>query len=423
VQRLPRRVTARSRSICSPSIRPSSSFPEKLSPSSRSAIPILRRPPRILAGPEDQYHTASPPSVASVTASTTPPRPSHRGHPLSLDRARYTALPPTITPRVAALAARWTAAATSPLERAKAIEAELRRAYRYDLESPSGLADNPLDHFLFRIPARPLRILLHRDGGSPSAPSASHPQRHQASRAEPTPLRRHSTPSARVTPTPVEVFIEGSGWFASIHPDHRRGPSSQLAGAFAILRDLSRRPPGLEPPRQLRPRQQLACCAECARPRRHRTRRPAAALPTPHPAPLLGVAFSSPASGLSAEREPALRKPGESPSSPPPAALHAAALYRALEAALNARGVPRSPAPRHSLMAKGPRRARPPERPRDPRSYQALPRGRFGGRSLDDSERRAFLHRVRLLPRRATSQPRQRRDRPHTACDPDTVSR
>src|SRR5262249_52497351 len=54
---------------------------------------------------------------------------------LPSERSRYLALPPGLSDRVGALAREWTAGASSPREQANAIEAHLKRDYRYDVSS------------------------------------------------------------------------------------------------------------------------------------------------------------------------------------------------------------------------------------------------------------------------------------------------
>ena len=56
---------------------------------------------------------------------------------------------PKLSSRVTQLAADWTASATTPLEKARTVENQLRTGFGYDLSSPSGGASDPLDHFLF----------------------------------------------------------------------------------------------------------------------------------------------------------------------------------------------------------------------------------------------------------------------------------
>jgi transglutaminase-like putative cysteine protease len=65
------------------------------------------------------------------------------------DRARYLAVPKSLPSRIATLALEWTQGKTTDEEKARALLDHLQRDYRYDLNSPSGGKDQPLDHFLF----------------------------------------------------------------------------------------------------------------------------------------------------------------------------------------------------------------------------------------------------------------------------------
>ncbi len=62
-------------------------------------------------------------------------------------RALHLQLPGSFDPRLRALAERWTAGATDPLEKARAIERRLLADYAYTTELP-GDQDDPLAHFL-----------------------------------------------------------------------------------------------------------------------------------------------------------------------------------------------------------------------------------------------------------------------------------
>ena len=64
------------------------------------------------------------------------------------DRARYLALP-SLPPRIGELARKWSDGQTTPWQKAHAIEDHLRHDFKYDLNSPSGGAPQPLDDFLF----------------------------------------------------------------------------------------------------------------------------------------------------------------------------------------------------------------------------------------------------------------------------------
>jgi transglutaminase-like putative cysteine protease len=65
------------------------------------------------------------------------------------DRQRYLTTPTSLPPRIAALALEWTRDKKTPDEKARAIVDHLHREYRYDINSPSGGKDQPLDDFLF----------------------------------------------------------------------------------------------------------------------------------------------------------------------------------------------------------------------------------------------------------------------------------
>jgi transglutaminase-like putative cysteine protease len=64
------------------------------------------------------------------------------------DRARYLSLP-QLPSRIGDLARKWSDGQTSPWQKAHAIEDHLRHDFKYDLNSPSGGASQPLDDFLF----------------------------------------------------------------------------------------------------------------------------------------------------------------------------------------------------------------------------------------------------------------------------------
>jgi transglutaminase-like putative cysteine protease len=65
-----------------------------------------------------------------------------------IDRSRYLALP-VLPDRIADLAHRWTDGLASPEAKASALEDHLRREFSYDLHSPSQGKSQPVDHFLF----------------------------------------------------------------------------------------------------------------------------------------------------------------------------------------------------------------------------------------------------------------------------------
>ncbi len=65
------------------------------------------------------------------------------------ERGRYLALPLGIPDRIAKLAHDWTDAFPTPEAKARVIEDHLRKDFSYDLKSPSQGKPQPVDHFLF----------------------------------------------------------------------------------------------------------------------------------------------------------------------------------------------------------------------------------------------------------------------------------
>lgn len=99
---------------------------------------------------QDEFHYAAEPSSGlryrvffgsneAPCVSTLPPS----------ERSQYLTLPPTITSRVSRLARDWAGRETNPFAQAQSIERNLKQQYRYDLDSPSGAAKNPIEDFLF----------------------------------------------------------------------------------------------------------------------------------------------------------------------------------------------------------------------------------------------------------------------------------
>jgi transglutaminase-like putative cysteine protease len=160
--------------------------------------------------------------------------------PLSTsDRGRYLQLPDDVPERIRQLAEEWTKGATGALDKARAVESHLRAGYRYDLASPSGKHDNPLDHFLFeskrghcefystamavmlRTIGVPTRNVTGFGGGSYNRFGRFYSVRQGDA---------HSW---------VEVFIEDYGWLTfDPTPPADVVPRSELTGAWAYLRDL-----------------------------------------------------------------------------------------------------------------------------------------------------------------------------------------
>jgi len=156
----------------------------------------------------------------------------------SHERQIYVRLP-DIPTRIGELAAEWTEGASTPRERATAIVDRLHHDYAYDLDTPSGKADDPLDDFLFESKrghceyfSTALAVLLR---------TLDVPARTVNGFAGGTFNRFGKFYVVRQgdAHTWVEVFIEGEGW-ATFDPTPPAGSASQVesGGLFATLRDL-----------------------------------------------------------------------------------------------------------------------------------------------------------------------------------------
>jgi len=320
-----------------------------------------------------------------------------------VDRLRYLSLPP-LSPRIAALAETWTAGTESGLERARRIEARLRKGYKYDLDSPSGAAKNPLEDFLFeskrghcefystamavmlRSLGVPTRNVTGFVGGTFNRFSRSYVVRQGDA---------HSW---------VEAWVEGVGWTRfDPTPPSDAAPRSELTGALAVVRDLvealgqrwSQHVVGYDLRQQLGLYQELKNSYDRLLPDYPRAR---AVLESPRRLVIGSIALVVLGFAL---RELWKRRRSRGPERERPdserRAHEAAELYRTLEAVLALRGVPRPvgvPPLSHaqSLAELG-----------HPLGADAVDlterylRFRFGGELLDASARKAYLERLRAL--------------------------
>ncbi|HEX9622636.1 MAG TPA: transglutaminaseTgpA domain-containing protein [Polyangiaceae bacterium] len=204
-----------------------------------AAVPRIGHQPTVTAGPEGEFRYRSPDERGLLYHAFIGGR---AGPALALmpeDRARYLTLPRDIGERVATLARRWVRGKHDSLAQAQAIESRLRTEYRYDLDSPSGNAGNPLEHFLFEsrrghcefystamavllrtlgIPARNVTGFI---GGTYNRFGAYYAVRQGDA---------HSW---------VEVFVDGLGWTRfDPTPPANAVPQSEINGALAFVRDL-----------------------------------------------------------------------------------------------------------------------------------------------------------------------------------------
>jgi protein-glutamine gamma-glutamyltransferase len=154
-------------------------------------------------------------------------------------RARYLALPSDLPPRVGELAKSWIGNEADPEKRAKRVEAALRKGYRYDLESPSGAAKNPLDHFLFvskrghcEFYSTAMAVMLRTQGV---------PTRNVNGFIGGTFNRfgRYYAVRQGDAHSWVEAYIEGRGFMRfDPTPPADAAPQSEITGVLAFVRDM-----------------------------------------------------------------------------------------------------------------------------------------------------------------------------------------
>lgn len=317
------------------------------------------------------------------------------------DRERYLALPDDMPERIEELAAEWTEGITSPFEQAKAIERRLRTEYRYDLQSPSGKSDQPLDHFLFE--SKRGHCEYYSTAMAVMLRTLDVPTRNVTGFAGGTYNRFGNFYVVRQGDAHswVEVYLDGRGWITfDPTPPASALPLSQ-EGALAYLRDL------LEATSQRWDRhvvgydfqQQVGLLSTLSSRYQTGTRR----FPGWSKRRIaIGVGLFLVAGAgivlivLHRRRQKERPLPGER-SARSRSALLATSLYELLDAAMSAAGVGRSP-------------GTPPLRHAEALSEMGHPLGdeivsltqlyldaRFGGRVLEEDDRRDFEARVRAL--------------------------
>jgi hypothetical protein len=202
--------------------------------------PVLGRATPVFVGPEGEYKYTGDDrglryEVLSRGAAPIPPE------PLDLvDRARYLTLPQRLPDRVAELARAWAAGGHSQRSVALAVERHLRTEYRYDLDSPSGAAKNPLDHFLFESKrghcefySTAMAVMLRTLGV---------PTRNVTGFVGGTYNRFGRFYAVRQGDAHswIEVYLDGSGWtLFDPTPPASAAPQAQTSGIIAMLRDIA----------------------------------------------------------------------------------------------------------------------------------------------------------------------------------------
>nr|PZN26375.1 MAG: hypothetical protein DIU78_07880 [Pseudomonadota bacterium] len=159
--------------------------------------------------------------------------------PLGAERARYLGLPASLPTRVGELARSWTEGIDEPLLKARVIEARLRAEYAYDLDSPSGAAENPLDHFLFE--SKRGHCEFYSTAMAVMLRTLGIPSRNVTGFIGGTYNRFAGTYAVRQGDAHswVEAYIDGLGWTRfDPTPPASSAPRSEIHGLFATVRDV-----------------------------------------------------------------------------------------------------------------------------------------------------------------------------------------
>jgi hypothetical protein len=295
------------------------------------------------------------------------------------------------------------------------VEAALRKGYRYDLESPSGAAKNPLDDFLFvskrghcEFYSTAMAIML-RTLGVPTrnvngfiGGTFNRFGRYYAVRQGDA----HSW---------VEVYVDGKGFVRfDPTPPSDAAPQSEITGVLAFVRDMveaaaqrwDRNVVGYDMSQQV---SLLRAVRDHYGSFRSKNKLGAAMLASPRRVLFTALGLASVTAGVVfwlRRRKPTERPPR--PSESEQKQRENADLYRALDAALTERGAPRpsgTPPLTHvkALLHLGHPVAEPALR-----LTERYLRARFGHDAFTTDERREFLRQVRELAK----QPRTERVTP-----------
>lgn len=364
--------------------------------------PVLGRPTPVFVGPEGEYKYVGDDRGLRYEVFSKGSAPVAAEVLDSFDRARYLTLPRQLPERVVQLARSWTSMSRSSREMAQSVERHLRTEYRYDLESPSGGAKNPLDHFLFEshrghceFYSTAMAVLLRAVGI---------PTRNVTGFVGGTYNRFGRFYAVRQGDAHswVEVYVDGSGWVLfDPTPPASAVPQVETSGLVALIRDVieaaaqrwSRYVVGYDLEQQLRLLRWAAT--------RYGEGSSRTALAARSPLRLAAGAFGLAllvASGWYLWRRRRAVQPGKRGEvTERLAALQIVALYRSLEAAMAVRGVPRVPSTpplAHALAL---------EALNHPIAKDVLElteryvEVRYAGRSLTEEERREYARRVRLI--------------------------
>jgi transglutaminase-like putative cysteine protease len=368
--------------------------------------PLLGRYPRILAGPEGQLLYATPDDHGlryEVFLARTDDPPATLLAPQ--ERLRYLALPPGLPPRVSELARRWTRDLADPREQATAIETHLKQDYVYDLDSPSGAAKNPLDHFLFdskhghcEFYSTAMAVLLRTLGV---------PTRSVTGFIGGTYNRfgRYYAVRQGDAHSWVEVHLGPQGWVRfDPTPAATLAPQSRISTAFGFVRDIveavaqrwNRHVRGYDIKQQLDLLQSV---------RSHVPAKSALVrvFGSPRRALVSSLAFALVLSAAVYLARRRLARAGPSAPTTPEhlAQMEIVALYQQLEQSMASRGVPRLPSTPPYAHAVALSNVGHPTAPEVRALTDLYLEVRFGGRQLTDDQRQDFARRVKELRRAA----------------------
>lgn len=365
---------------------------------------LYASPPTVLSGPEDEYKYASA-DDRGVRYEVYLAQPGEPRIQLlqAAQRKRYLTLPPALPDRVRDLARSWVGSRTDPYEQAQAIENHLRGGYRYDLNSPSGGAADPLDDFLFESKrghcefySTAMAILLRTLGV---------PTRNVTGFIGGTFNRFGRFYAVRQGDAHswVEVYLDGRGWtrFDPTPPANSQ-PQSEITGVLAFVRDFieaaaqrwNRHVIGYDLKQQF----------DLLSSMRQRYRSLKRTAPWHSDAPGTStlvwiVRLAAVAVAVWAVRRWLQRRKPQRDGAPGSAesAMQIVELYKALEAALAVRGIPRFSGTPPLSHAHALAELRHPLAGEIMALTELYLRVRFGGRTLTEVERRDFARRVRTI--------------------------
>ncbi|HVU03346.1 MAG TPA: DUF3488 and transglutaminase-like domain-containing protein [Polyangiaceae bacterium] len=364
--------------------------------------PVLGRPTPVFVGPEDEYKYAGDDRGLryEVLFRATP------GQPEPLDpseRPRYLELPKKLPDRVVELGREWARGAHGSREIAERIQRHLRSEYTYDLDSPSGGAKNPLDHFLFEshrghceFYSTAMAVLLRGVGV---------PTRNVTGFVGGTYNRFGRFYAVRQGDAHswIEVYLDGTGWtLFDPTPPASAVPQVETAGLLAMLRDIaeaaaqrwSRYVVGYDLEQQLKLLRWLA----------HRyagtTTKVGLSATRSHGRALAALVFVGVAAFLAYRLYRRRRSPPQNEGIERPerlASLQIVAVYRQLESAMAVRGVPRPPSTPPLAHAEALIALSHPIGPEVMDLTQRYLEVRFAGKTLTEAERKDYLRRIREI--------------------------